>query len=267
VRPMTTVDGAWNAICATDRDRTTGTIHCYPSNHDPAQIFKGIAAGFIQVEGGGGLKTHAIAVLNVVSQGGRQFFEVQVHCFGRTAYAAEPRRILNESGGKPLSRLWDDPEHSMFVAAVSTRHSCFDAYIFDSATGDMLCTHTITEHGDERVYCGSGGLHVENEGRTLKRLQLHPGGLVLDTLPTTMTFQSPIRATDPGPPSSPSATTFPPSTPLGRIDTSSTGSMSVTTKKRRGVGGGEFPWGQLPLNPTGSSQRRRVRLDHLPSRT
>ncbi|KAG8982389.1 hypothetical protein FRB93_008145 [Tulasnella sp. JGI-2019a] len=217
MRPMTTDDGSWYAICATDRGRLNGVVHCYPANSGAAQVFDGVSAGFVEVEGVGGVKIQALATLKNVSEGGRNFFEMQIHYLGNRfgvlvggMSAAQPRRYPNEAVGKSLPRLWDDPRHSMVVAAVAKPEGYF-VYVFESATGDLLCTHPIDEQGYNRVYCGSGGLFVEDEGRAIKKLQLHPGGLMLDTSPVIMPLvQSPTMTLQSEPLSSPSTTTLPP---------------------------------------------------------
>lgn len=70
---MSTADGAWYAICATTKDRITGVVHCYPANHDPAQVFRAGSAAFVNVGGGPTGSRTVVAALNVVHDGGKQF--------------------------------------------------------------------------------------------------------------------------------------------------------------------------------------------------
>ncbi|KAG8881635.1 hypothetical protein FRB97_009324 [Tulasnella sp. 331] len=250
MRPITSADGTWYAICATDRDRMSGVVHCYPANNEPALVFDGVSAGFMQVAGADGMNVQALATLKSGAEGGRHFFEMQVHHLEQTRVATQPRRYPNEAVGKSLPRLWDDPDHSMVVAAVATRSDGYSAYVFDSATGDLLCTHPINEEGYDRVYCSAGGLFMEKEGRAIKRLQLHPGGLVLDTSPMV---QSPTMTIQSEPLSSPSTATLPQPPPLppkeyGRADTSGFSDTSSTKKKTGG-------WKGMFKSISGSSHR------------
>lgn len=181
---------------------------------------------------------------------------MQVHYLGQGRGATQPRRYPNETIRKSLPRLWDDPGHSMVVAAVATRSDGYFAYVFDSATGDLLCTHPINEEGHDRVHCGAGGLFAENEGRAIKRLQLHPGGLVLDTSPMTMpSVQSPTTTMESEPLSSPSTTALPPQAPpplkeYGRVDTVGFSESSSTITKRKTSG-----WKGMFKSMSGSSGR------------
>lgn len=67
LRCLTTQDGAWNAIVATNKDRTQGDIHCYPSNNDESRIFSGVLAAFTQSNVGGQTVTH-MAVVKIESE-------------------------------------------------------------------------------------------------------------------------------------------------------------------------------------------------------
>ncbi|KAG9030422.1 hypothetical protein FS837_003282, partial [Tulasnella sp. UAMH 9824] len=68
--PITTPDGEWYAICATEKDRRRGVVHCFPADHGEARIFEGPAAAtFAFVENSdrrGGAKELAILLLSMV---------------------------------------------------------------------------------------------------------------------------------------------------------------------------------------------------------
>lgn len=65
-RCLTTRDGTWNAIVATDMYCTRGEVHCYPSDNDEARIFKGVLAAFAQAESTDGTgHVTLVAVINV----------------------------------------------------------------------------------------------------------------------------------------------------------------------------------------------------------
>ena len=64
-RCLTTRDGIWNAIVATDDKRTRGEVHCYPTDNDEARIYKGILAAFTQIPAEDGSNVTFVAVVNV----------------------------------------------------------------------------------------------------------------------------------------------------------------------------------------------------------
>ena len=64
-RCLTTRDGTWNAIVATNVEKTRGEVHCYPTDNDESRIYKGILAAFTQAQAEDGSTVTFVAVVNV----------------------------------------------------------------------------------------------------------------------------------------------------------------------------------------------------------
>jgi len=204
---MTTIDGDWLAIYSTNKDRTVGFVQCYPGRpptDGPSElVFMGISAAFVQVEDRHGAKSPAIATLILGSDGGNGYLEMQIFHLDPSSSPTEPKRYPNESVGKPLPRLWYDPDHSLLVAVVGT-----SAFIFDSNTGDLLRKDPIITHHGQSAYCGAGGLYVETEGRTLQKLRLRTGGLAVVTAQAYPEMPSAVRTPSSGLVATPSTPGF-----------------------------------------------------------
>lgn len=66
--PITTQDGSWYAICATEKERRRGVVHCYPEDNGEARVFEGPSAGAFTYEEVNGRTELGIVLLSVVNE-------------------------------------------------------------------------------------------------------------------------------------------------------------------------------------------------------
>ncbi|KAG8994109.1 hypothetical protein FRB94_010105 [Tulasnella sp. JGI-2019a] len=173
---LTTRDGAWNAIVATDRDRTRGEVHCYPTDNDEARIYKGVLGAFTQtkLEDGPEMITF-IAIVNL-SEDELSFSMNQLGSLApNTIKRVETKMPISAVGGSPSAMFID---HKLSVAVVlvaptmepsspttsSSSHSQdhhshphFIALLFDLRTGTFLMKQDLTKvKGDSWIVDDTG---------------------------------------------------------------------------------------------------------------
>ncbi|KIO30399.1 hypothetical protein M407DRAFT_153787 [Tulasnella calospora MUT 4182] len=181
--PITTPDGEWYAICATEKDRRRGVVHCFPADHGEARIFDGPAAAtFAFVENsdrrsGGEL---AILLLSMVHDryGSNITLEMRgldrtssLQRFGRSPISVAPSMKL-------LPELFVDPLSDLIIAGISTASAENSlTLIFDPLTGKYVGNKKLNLNDGDRVYCGACGLHMEQNANVFRRLTIHPEGL------------------------------------------------------------------------------------------
>ncbi|KAG8872132.1 hypothetical protein FRB97_008012 [Tulasnella sp. 331] len=134
LRCLTTRDGAWNAIVATDMDCTRGEIHCYPSNNDEARIFKGVLAAFGQAE-----STDRKSIVLVVPM------------------------VCGSSSSSISSSTYD---------LVAQSFPAFIALVFNLLTGDLLLREDVPKGEDESWFVDDTGLFRELSDASVQKLNV-----------------------------------------------------------------------------------------------
>ncbi|KAG8847943.1 hypothetical protein FRB96_001345 [Tulasnella sp. 330] len=192
LRCLTTRDGAWNAIVATDMDCTRGEIHCYPSNNDEARIFKGVLAAFGQAESTDRKSSVTLVAIVNVSHDELSFF---VHQLGppahRTFKSIETKISLPYAGGNPSAMFI---HHNLGVVVVlvvpmvygssssSISSSTYDlvaqsfpafiALVFNLLTGDLLLREDVPKGEDESWFVDDTGLFRELSDASVQKLNV-----------------------------------------------------------------------------------------------
>ncbi|KAG8940495.1 hypothetical protein FRC04_005221 [Tulasnella sp. 424] len=155
--PITTPDGEWYAICATEKDRRRGVVHCFPSDHGETRIFDGPAAA-----------TFA-------------FIALEMRGLDRNSplqrYGCSPISVAPSM--KLLPELFVDPLSDLIIAGVSTASAENSlTLIFDPLTGKYVGNKKLNLNAGDRVYCGACGLHMEQNANVFRRLTIHPEGFL-----------------------------------------------------------------------------------------
>ncbi|KAG9021380.1 hypothetical protein FS837_007317, partial [Tulasnella sp. UAMH 9824] len=167
--PITTHDGEWYTICATEKDRRRGVVHCLPADHGEARIFEGPAAAtFAFVENSdrrSGTKELAMLLLSMVHD------RHGSNRYGRSLISVAPTMKL-------LPELFVDPLTDLIIAGISTASAENSlTLVFDPLTGKYVGNKKLNLNEGDRVYCGACGLHMEQNANVFRRLTIHPEGL------------------------------------------------------------------------------------------
>ncbi|KAG8959987.1 hypothetical protein FRC05_007135 [Tulasnella sp. 425] len=183
--PITTPDGEWYAICATEKDRRRGVVHCFPSDHGEATIFDGPAAATFGFVGnlerrGGGANELAILLLSIVHDRDGSNIALEMRGLDRSSplqrYGRSPISVAPSM--KLLPELFVDPLSDLIIAGVSTAPAENSlTLIFDPLTGKYAGNKKLNLNAGDRVYCGACGLRMEQNVNVFRRLTIHPEGL------------------------------------------------------------------------------------------
>lgn len=185
LRCLTTRDGAWNAIVATNKDRTQGDIHCYPSNNDESRIFSGVLAALTQSEVDGQTVTH-IAVVKIESEEELSF---TIHQLGAPVPGVVHRvetRMPFEAVGGPPSAIFIDHELAVGVVLATPPGETYHALLFDLRSGTFFMKQSISKYAEDSWLVDDTGIFRERKGSVVQRLRIVP-----ENLPPRPTTASP----------------------------------------------------------------------------
>ncbi|KAG8878924.1 hypothetical protein FRB98_005907, partial [Tulasnella sp. 332] len=174
---LTTRDGAWNAIVATDHERTRGNVHCYPTDNDEARIYPGVLAAFTQTkaEDVDGVITF-VAIVNVTTDE-LSFSMTQLGALAHnTIKRVETKMPISAVGGSPSAMFID---HKLKVAVVlaappkaepdpsqeAPAYLTFTALIFDLLTGTFLMKQDVVKTKGDSWVVDDTGIFRETFGR------------------------------------------------------------------------------------------------------
>ncbi|KAG8970102.1 hypothetical protein FRC05_000750 [Tulasnella sp. 425] len=192
LRCLTTRDGAWNAIVATNKDRTQGDIHCYPSNNDESKIFSGVLAAFTQSEVGGQTVTH-IAVVKIESEEELSF---TIHQLGPPVPGVVHRvetKMPFEAVGGPPSAIFIDHDLGVGVVLATPPGETYHALLFDLRSGTFFMKQSIAKVAEDSWLVDDTGIFRERKGSVVQRLRIVP-----ENLPPRPTMGSPPPAVGTG---------------------------------------------------------------------
>ncbi|KAG8909030.1 hypothetical protein FRB99_000133 [Tulasnella sp. 403] len=176
LRCLTTRDGTWNAIVATDRDRKRGEVHCYPTDNDEARIFPGILAAFMQAEMDGATVTYVV-VVNVESESELSFSINQLGSPCPGAVKRVETRMPFEVVGGPASAMFIDHDLAVAVILVTPPNETYIALLFDLRSGTFLTKQTVTKYPDDSWLVDDTGIFRERRGSIVQRLRILPEAL------------------------------------------------------------------------------------------
>ncbi|KAG9019816.1 hypothetical protein FRB90_005964 [Tulasnella sp. 427] len=187
LRCITTRDGAWNAIVATNKDKTHGEIHCYPSNNDESRIFGGVLAAFTQTDVDGQIVTH-IAVVKIESEEELSF---TIHQLGAPVPGVVHRvetRMPFEAVGGPPSAIFIDHDLAVAVVLATPPGETYHALLFDLRSGTFFMKQSIAKYAEDSWLVDDTGIFRERRGSIVQRLRIVP-----ENLPPRPTTASPPR--------------------------------------------------------------------------
>ncbi|KAG8944484.1 hypothetical protein FRC04_001796, partial [Tulasnella sp. 424] len=156
--PITTPDGEWYVICATEKDKRRGVVHCFPSDHGEARIFDGPAAATFAFVGnserrGGRAKELAILLLRMVHD--RDGSNIALEMRG-----LDCNSLLQRDGRSPISvapsmkllpELFVGPLSDLIIAGVSTAPAENSlTLIFDPLTGKYVGNKKLNLNAGDR---------------------------------------------------------------------------------------------------------------------
>ncbi|KAG8939035.1 hypothetical protein FRC04_007121 [Tulasnella sp. 424] len=183
--PLTTPDGEWYAICATEKDRRRGVVHCFPSDHGEARIFDGPAAAKFAFVGnserrGGRARELAILLLSMVHDRDGSNIALEMRGLDRNSslqrYGRSPISVAPSM--KLLPEPFVDTLSDWIIAGVSTASAENSlTLIFDPLRGKSVGDKKLNLNAGDRVYCGACGLHMEQNANVFRRLTIHREGL------------------------------------------------------------------------------------------